>query len=164
MLKHLSARPTFPVSPKNGSAGSDDSGAAAVEFALILPILILLLVLLIDFGRMAFVQISVISASREGARYSSLFSSGYTSLQALDDFVQTTAPRASQVSQMASTAKLTVSGTPCSSTISNENTSVTVSTNFKWLIPLGLVTMVDKNATWANDFTISSVGSMRCMN
>jgi hypothetical protein len=42
-----------------------------VEFALILPILLLLMVGIIEFGRMLFFYSSVTSASREGARYGS---------------------------------------------------------------------------------------------
>lgn len=46
-------------------------GAAAVEFALILPLVTLLLFGIIDFGRLFFVQISLTSASREAVRTSS---------------------------------------------------------------------------------------------
>lgn len=42
-----------------------------LEFALVLPILMLLVLGIIEFGRMLFVYASVTSASREGARYGS---------------------------------------------------------------------------------------------
>jgi len=48
-----------------------DNGAAAVEFALLLPLVALLIFGLIDFGRLFFVQISLTSASREAVRVSS---------------------------------------------------------------------------------------------
>jgi Flp pilus assembly pilin Flp len=51
-------------------------GAAAVEFALILPLVTLLLFGIIDFGRLFFVQISLTSASREAVRTSSFFIDG----------------------------------------------------------------------------------------
>jgi Flp pilus assembly pilin Flp len=51
-------------------------GAAAVEFALILPLVTLLLFGIIDFGRLFFVQISLTSASREAVRTSSFFIEG----------------------------------------------------------------------------------------
>ncbi|MHA6668501.1 TadE/TadG family type IV pilus assembly protein [Homoserinimonas sp. A447] len=47
---------------------ADDSGAAAVEFALILPVLILLLMGLIEFSLLFNTQISLTQAAREGAR------------------------------------------------------------------------------------------------
>ena len=46
-----------------------ERGAAAVEFALILPVLLLLVLGLVEFGRAYNVQISLSNAAREGARY-----------------------------------------------------------------------------------------------
>lgn len=45
-----------------------ERGAAAVEFALILPVIILLLLGMIEFSRVYNVQISLSNAAREGAR------------------------------------------------------------------------------------------------
>jgi len=49
-----------------GSVG--ETGAAAVEFALILPVLVLLVMGLIEFSLLFNAQISVTNAAREGAR------------------------------------------------------------------------------------------------
>ena len=147
-----------------GSASIYEKGATAVEFALILPLLLVLIVGLIDFGRMGFVQVSVTAASREGARYSSLFSSGVGSTQTLSDFVQTSAPAAARVAQLDGAGVLTVAVTQCSAAQTSENTSVTASTNFKWLLPVGLITLIAPGATWLTDFTLTSTGTMRCMN
>lgn len=46
-----------------------ERGAAAVEFALILPVLLLLVLGIIEFGRIYNIQISLSGAAREGARY-----------------------------------------------------------------------------------------------
>jgi Flp pilus assembly protein TadG len=46
----------------------NDHGAAAVEFALIVPILLLLLFGIFEFGRAYNTQISLSGAAREGAR------------------------------------------------------------------------------------------------
>ena len=142
----------------------DQNGAAAVEFVLILPLLLVLVVGLIDFGRIGFVQVSTTSASREGARFSSLYSSGLPSVQTLNDFVQVSTPAAARVAQLDSTGNLTVAVTQCSATQSGENTSVTVSTNFKWLLPVGLISILNPGSNWVQDFTITSTGVMRCMN
>lgn len=45
-----------------------ERGAAAVEFALVLPVLILLIMGLLEFSRLYNVQISLSNAAREGAR------------------------------------------------------------------------------------------------
>ena len=45
-----------------------ERGAAAVEFALILPVLILLVMGLIEYSRVFNIQISLSNAAREGAR------------------------------------------------------------------------------------------------
>ena len=52
--------------------GQDDRGAAAVELALVLPILILLLGGIIDFGFAFNGQISLTHAAREGVRFEAL--------------------------------------------------------------------------------------------
>jgi Flp pilus assembly protein TadG len=49
--------------------GRGQEGAAAVEFAIVLPLLMLLLAGLIDFGWLFYWQHTVINASRAGARY-----------------------------------------------------------------------------------------------
>lgn len=46
----------------------DDSGAAAVEFALVLPLLLLLVFGIIDFGRAWHMQIALTQGAREGVR------------------------------------------------------------------------------------------------
>src|SRR5215469_14940436 len=56
---------THPV--RRGSANSE-RGAAAVEFALLLPLLVMLIFGMIDFGRAINAQITITQAAREGAR------------------------------------------------------------------------------------------------
>lgn len=53
-----------------------DSGAVAVEFALILPVFLLLVFAVIDFGRMMNIQITLTEAAREGARTGAVTRSG----------------------------------------------------------------------------------------
>src|SRR5215469_5880952 len=52
---------------RRGSANSD-RGAAAVEFALLLPLLLLIVFGIVDFGRAINAQITITQAAREGAR------------------------------------------------------------------------------------------------
>lgn len=51
----------------HGSSGAD-RGATAVEFALLLPLLLLIVMGIIDFGRMLNAQQTLTQAAREGAR------------------------------------------------------------------------------------------------
>jgi Flp pilus assembly protein TadG len=48
--------------------GSEDQGSAAVEFVLVLPVLLLILFAIVDFGRMLNAKIVLSEAAREGAR------------------------------------------------------------------------------------------------
>lgn len=50
----------------------DDRGAAAVEFAIVLPLLVVLVFGIIDFGRLFYAQITVTQAAREGSRLAAL--------------------------------------------------------------------------------------------
>lgn len=52
---------------------ADESGAAAVEFALILPVFVLMILGMIEFSRVYNVQISLSNAAREGARVMAIY-------------------------------------------------------------------------------------------
>lgn len=54
-----------------------DRGAAAVEFALVLPLLVLIVFGVIDFGRAINAQITLTQAAREGARALALGQANY---------------------------------------------------------------------------------------
>lgn len=139
-------------------------GATVIEFVLILPLLVLLLFALVDFSRLGFAQVSLSSASREGARYSSLFSSGLTSTTALNTLVSSAAPQVASIAQLNSAATLTITVASCSATIKDENTSVTVSTAFNWLLPVNLAKIVSPNSKLGQGLTLTSTGVMRCPN
>ena len=66
---------------QNSPPISHRKGAVAVEFAVILPLLILLVFGIIEFGRTMMVQQAIISASREGAREAALPDATITSVQ-----------------------------------------------------------------------------------
>ncbi|MDO5865652.1 MULTISPECIES: TadE/TadG family type IV pilus assembly protein [Paenarthrobacter] len=50
----------------------NERGAVAVEMALLLPVLLLILIGVIEFGRALNVQVSLTEAAREGARYAAV--------------------------------------------------------------------------------------------
>jgi hypothetical protein len=61
----------MPQGPSGPPPNRSEEGAAAVEFALILPILLALLFGVFEFGRLVTWQTTVKSAAREAARYGS---------------------------------------------------------------------------------------------
>ena len=160
-------------------------GAAAVEFALILPLVTLLLFGIIDFGRLFFVQISLTSASREAVRTSSFFIDGCfprslsetTTLNVSDPCylmdneymvdstlkaqVQAAAEGASSnvkaVSQLNSNFNIvTTIIKPCSLAPQILETEVRVSIVFDWILPLGFGSN--------QPYKLSSTGFMKCLN
>jgi Flp pilus assembly protein TadG len=54
--------------------GQADQGAAAVEFVLVLPVLLIVLFGIIDFGRLMYAKLELAEAAREGARAAALVS------------------------------------------------------------------------------------------
>jgi Flp pilus assembly protein TadG len=58
--------------PVPRSSTANDRGAAAVEFALVLPVLLLIVFGIIDFGRALNAQIVLTGAAREGVRLAAL--------------------------------------------------------------------------------------------
>ncbi|BBH67335.1 hypothetical protein ACTI_40200 [Actinoplanes sp. OR16] len=72
MFAHDRATPRpGPARPARRSARGD-GGAVAIEFAIILPVLLLILFAIIDMGRMLQQQIQLTEAAREGARLGAL--------------------------------------------------------------------------------------------
>lgn len=124
-------------------------GSIAVEFALIAPLLLLLLVVVIDFGRYFYVQISLNSASHEAARVASVME---VSAAAMTTVARATAHGAAGLAQQGNTdsnlliaaCATTTVCTPttlpttklCNVTVAADMVYVTVSTPFHWITPL----------------------------
>jgi Flp pilus assembly protein TadG len=68
----MSRRCTTHLVPRLVCAGRDDHGAAVVEFALVVPVLLLLVFAIIDFGRALWTMNVLTSGVREGARAASV--------------------------------------------------------------------------------------------
>jgi len=149
--EHRSARPHV---ARAGRALRGDRGAAALEFAIVLPVLVLVIFGLIDFGRLLTAQIGVTAASREGVRALAL---GRTQAQA-STVVQASSPKLSSLASLGKTTSLTVSQVSACPTTPGPTSmaSLTVSTNFSWVAPVSILSI-------SADRTVASTSQMLCV-
>ena len=142
-----------------------DRGAAAVEFAIVLSVLLLIIFGIIDFGRLLYVVQGMKSASREGARTASVRADWAPSGTAGTIANSITGSAAGPASLAGGT--LTYSGVRGATTFTQASTSavplctaagpsttITVSTTFRWFTPVFLF------ASNINSVTQST--TMRC--
>ena len=143
--------------------GAGDRGAAAVEFALLLPLLLLIVFGLIDFGRALNAQITLTQAAREGARLDALGS--YTTSQICARVV--TAATGLNLSCTASPPNVTVTATcpaPSSSTPAGTGDGVvTVTYPFTFITPVGAIArLVGGGSGSSTGLTLTAQGVMPC--
>jgi Flp pilus assembly protein TadG len=102
-----------------------ERGETLIEFALVLPLLLILTLGAVDFGRAFFVKNVLAQSAREGVRYLVV-----NSLADADSV-------RSRVKQVASVAGITVIDGQISPTINTTTkvASVSVTTNFNWMFP-----------------------------
>jgi Flp pilus assembly protein TadG len=129
----------------------DQRGAAAVEFAFILPLLLLTVFGLVDFGRLLFVQIGLNSASIEGARASAL---GRESAD-VQVVVRASAPVVAQMAGLQE-SQINVAHVPCPVPVDGQLTEVTASAPFTWMSPIALLPL-------AQDRMLSATARLVCM-
>ena len=123
---------------------NDERGAAAVELALVLPIVLLLLFGIVEFGRGYNAKITLTHAAREGARAAAVGD---------DDVLATVQAAATTLSISADEVKVTDASGAAISTCTSGPVTVTVSDTYDIILPIpGLGTSI----------TLSSKGTMRC--
>jgi len=121
-----------------------ERGAAAVEFALVMPILLLLVFAIIDFGRLLNQQITLTEAAREGARATSI--SNEIEGQARVDLV------------LDGISPVTTTITPCPITPGpTDDAVVNIQHEFSFVTPVGIL------ADLADTFEIHAKGVMPCL-
>ena len=121
-----------------------ERGAAAVEFALVVPVLLLLLFGIIEFSKAFNNQATLSSAAREGARSMAL---GHTAAEARS------AVRAAADGLGLRDAQITVSPASCA-TASGTNTTVTVTVRYHQDVVAGLL--------GGTGFDLTGKAAMRC--
>lgn len=117
-----------------------ETGSVVVEFALILPIFLLLIFSLVDFGRYFYTRVVITNASIEVASAVSrgLYletDSSAIKLQRINNVLENVAPNIAALAQLESGATLTVV-TPSACPNSMNQTSVTLSTPFDSISPI----------------------------
>lgn len=122
-------------SHRTDRSSDDDRGAITVEFALIVPILMILLVGIINFGAAYNTQIALQGAAREGARALALGNSAVDAVNASGGVAMTVSAQ-----------------TGCPDGDSDAYASVTTSRDFTFSIPF--VPLGTR--------TLSATASMRC--
>ncbi len=130
---------------RRGSANSD-RGAAAVEFALLLPLLVLLIFGMIDFGRAINAQITITQAAREGARVLALpggTTIGPDGLPASQSRAIAAANglglTASNVTDLPDTSATPETGCPTGSGSTGDDAVVKVTYQFTFITPVGSI-------------------------
>ena len=136
---------------RHAASDSRDRGSVAVEFALLLPVLLLIIFGTIDFGRAINAQITLTQAAREGARLASL---GY-STSAVTTRAQSAATGLSPV-----TVAVT-SSCPAGAGI-GVDAVVTTTYTFSFVTPVGAFAAMFGTATFGSTLTLTVTGEMPC--
>lgn len=145
---------------KRQQAANDprDRGAAAVEFAILLPLLLLIIFGVIDFGRAINDQITLTQAAREGARLAAL---GYST-----SAVNTRTESAAAPTLTLTSANITV--TPATSPAcapgagTGVDAKVTVTYTFTFITPVGAFAAMFGTASFGTTLPLTATGEMPC--
>ncbi len=134
----------------------NDTGAAAVEFAIVLTALLLILFGIIDFGRLLYVTQTMKAASREGARVAAVGKDLAT--------VQSTAQAAgASAASIAKPNGVVTTTWDISTAKCTQGSPVTVASQvtFAWLTPIGRLPGLSSE-TLTNELVVDSSTTMRC--
>ena len=137
---------------RHAASDSRDRGSVAVEFALLLPVLLLLIFGIIDFGRAINDQITLTQAAREGARLASL---GY-STSAVTTRAQSAAYPLSPVPTVTVTSACpTGAGT-------GVDAVVKLTYTFTFVTPVGAFAAMFGTASFGSTLSLSATGEVPC--
>jgi len=128
-----------------------DRGTAAVEFALVLPLLLLIVFGMIDLGRALNAQITLTEAAREGARLAAIGDPAGV----VDARAQGAAPQLSGVS-VTVTASCPPGAGPAA------NAVVDVSYSFSFITPVGAIAGLFGGSGLGGPITLNAQGVMPC--
>ena len=131
---------------------TSDRGAAAVEFALVLPLLLLLVFGIVDFGRVYHEQVTLTHGAREGVRLLA-FDGDFGDVQArLDDGTLT--PGAYGAPSINSSDSVT-----CDSA---DDAQLVLVEDFRFITPLPGIGVLYGGTAWSSTVSLSGKAVMRC--
>jgi Flp pilus assembly protein TadG len=137
----------MPSSFRHGDDGRRaERGTALIEFTLILPMLLVMTVAAVDFGRAFFVKNVVAQAAREGVRLRAVSSSADSAL--VRDRVLT----------VANASNVTVQDLAITGPDAQKQVKVTVTAEFNWIFP-GVFNLF--GATFTNPMSLTGEAVMR---
>ena len=136
-------------SSDRGRAG--DRGATAVEFALLLPLLLMMVFGLIDFGRALNAQLTLTQAAREGARLAALGAP----VPAVTARTQTAA------AGLGGSVTVTVTSCPAGATQASDAV-VHASYSFQFITPVGALAGFLNGGGFGSPIALTATGDMPC--
>jgi Flp pilus assembly protein TadG len=136
---------------RHAATGARDRGAAAVEFALLLPVLLLVIFGMIDFGRALNTQITLTQAAREGAR-----------LAALGASASTVTSRATAAATGLSPVTVTVVDSCATGAGDSADAIVKVQYSFSFITPIGAFAAMFGGGSYGSSLSMSAQGEMPC--
>jgi Flp pilus assembly protein TadG len=134
------------LSMPNDKARKAQRGTALIEFTLVLPMLLVMTVAAVDFGRAFFVKNVVSQAAREGVRLRAVTSSADSGLVR------------DRVLQVANAANVTISNLSIAGPDPSRQVTVTVTAEFNWIFP-GVFNLFGANFT--NPMSLTGEAVMR---
>ena len=131
-----------------------ERGAAAVEMAIVLPLLFLVIAGIVDFGRAFQAQVQLTNAAREGARAAVVLPLGSTP-------APTTEVAARVSAALPGVTDASVTPTYCPS-LANATARATVTVNrpFQWIMLGPAMRMF--GSSWADNGSMTATGVMQC--
>jgi Flp pilus assembly protein TadG len=126
----------------------NDRGGAAVEMALLMPVLLMVLFATVDFGRMYNAQITLTEAAKDGARAAVLGANATTE-------TREAAPDLSGV---------TVAVTSCPASPTNSSDAIVIASYpFEFITPLSALTALFGGTAVDGSFSLTARGQMSCL-
>ncbi|MFI5958212.1 TadE family protein [Cryptosporangium sp. NPDC051539] len=147
MRERLEPTPAVPASRRGGRRSSSwgrDRGAAAIELAIVLPIMLVMIFGVIDFGRMISAQATLSDAAREAARALA--------------FNQDATLRAQKVTGTTGTTVTASTACPSTGAVASSTATVTLNQTFTYITP---VMVLLGSATTTK--TLTATGVMACL-